>query len=116
MKINFAKLNHALIPTTKEGRDRFRRSFLGKLTRPLGAMYSALSEEGRLLAALSLLAGGLGLDVQSTYAYQVWCWLTAVLLGSLLLHLLILLLFGIGLHFRRPAVAAPGTRTGGPMT
>ncbi|EYF08347.1 DUF58 domain-containing protein [Chondromyces apiculatus] len=86
MKINFAKLNHALIPTTKDGRDRFRQSLLGKLMRPLGALYTALSEEGRFLAALSLLAGGLGLDVQSTQAHLVWCWLTAVLLGSLLVH------------------------------
>ena len=86
MKINFAKLNHALIPTTKDGRDRLRRSALGRLLSPFSAIYGALSEEGRVLAAASLLIGGLGLEVQGTDAHLVWCALTALLLGSVLAH------------------------------
>ncbi|AKT39113.1 DUF58 domain-containing protein [Chondromyces crocatus] len=83
MKINFAKLNHALIPTTKEGRDRFRRSLLGRAVVPFAALYNALTDEGRILALVSFLVGGLGLEVQSTEAHLVWCGLTALLFGSI---------------------------------
>ena len=86
MKINFAKLNHALIPTTKEGRDRFRVSLFGRAMRPFAAVYMALSEEGRILAAISMLLGGLGLEVQGTDAHLAWCALTAVLAGSVVVQ------------------------------
>ena len=85
MRVNFARLNHILIPTTKAGRDRFRASFAGRLIRPLGWFYGALSDEGRVLAVAALGIGGFGLDVQSTVVYLLWSALAGLLLASLLL-------------------------------
>jgi uncharacterized protein (DUF58 family) len=85
MQVNLARLNHILIPTTKAGRDRFRASLLGRLLRPLGSVYGALSDEGRVLALAAFAVGGFGLDVQSTVVYLLWCVLGGVLLASLAL-------------------------------
>jgi uncharacterized protein (DUF58 family) len=83
--INFARLNHILIPTTKEGRDRFRATWFGRLLAPLGWLYGALSDEGRVLAVAAVVIGGFGFDVQSTVVYLLWSILAGVLLASLLL-------------------------------
>jgi uncharacterized protein (DUF58 family) len=83
--INFARLNHILIPTTKEGRDRFRATWLGRLLAPFGWLYGALSDEGRVLAVAAVVIGGFGLDVQSTVVYLLWSILAGVLLASLML-------------------------------
>lgn len=83
MKINLAKLNHILLPSTKEGRDRFRRSLLGRLVSPLGWLYDALSDEGKVLAAASFLIGGFGLDVNVTEVHVLWGASFALLVASL---------------------------------
>ena len=80
-----ARLNHILIPTTKAGRDRFRRSVFGRALRPVASVYGAFSEEGRVLAVAALAIGGLGLDVQSTVVYLLWAVLAGVLFASLVL-------------------------------
>ncbi|APR77329.1 Hypothetical protein A7982_02676 [Minicystis rosea] len=85
MNINFARLNHILIPSTKAGRDRFRDSSLGRLIAPIGWSYSALTDEGRVLAMASVVVGAFGLDVQSTVVYLLWSALSALLLASLVL-------------------------------
>ncbi|MCC6554441.1 MAG: DUF58 domain-containing protein [Polyangiaceae bacterium] len=85
MSVDFARLNHILIPATKAGRDRFRRGPLGRALRPAFGVLAALSDEGRLLAVTSLLVGGLGLDVGSTDVYVLWSALFGILLGSLVL-------------------------------
>ena len=85
MNVNFARLNHILIPTTKAGRDRFRGSLVGRLIRPLGAVYGAFSEEGRVLAVATVGIGAFGLDVQSTVVYLLWSALAGLLLASLAL-------------------------------
>jgi uncharacterized protein (DUF58 family) len=83
VKINLAKLNHILLPSTKEGRDRFRRSLLGRLVSPLGWLYDALSDEGKVLAAASFLIGGFGLDVNVTEVHVLWGASFALLVASL---------------------------------
>jgi uncharacterized protein (DUF58 family) len=83
LDINFARLNHILIPSTKAGRDCFRASLLGKLVRPFGWLYGALSEEGRVLAVAATAIGGFGMDVQSTEVYLLWALLTGLLVASL---------------------------------
>jgi uncharacterized protein (DUF58 family) len=85
VQINFARLNHILIPTSKEGRDRFRASWLGRLIGPFGWLYGALSDEGRVLAVTAVVIGGFGLDVQSTVVYLLWSILAGLLLASLAL-------------------------------
>ena len=47
VNVNFAKLNHILIPSTKEGRDRFRQGWFRKLVWPLVFFYESFSEEGQ---------------------------------------------------------------------
>jgi uncharacterized protein (DUF58 family) len=84
VNVNLARLNHILIPTTKEGRDRFRRSPLGRIVAPIGAFYSALSDEGRVLAVAALGIGGFGLDVASTAVYLLWSALAGLIVASLL--------------------------------
>lgn len=83
MDINFARLNHILIPSTKAGRDRFRRSLIGRLFWPLGLFYGALTDEGRLLAVAATVVGAFGLDVQGTVVYLLWSGLAGVLMASL---------------------------------
>jgi uncharacterized protein (DUF58 family) len=84
MRINFQRLNHILIPKTKVGRDRFRKSFAGKLARPLGFLYEALSAEGGALAVASIFAGAFGFEVRATDVYLLWCGLVAAIAASLL--------------------------------
>jgi uncharacterized protein (DUF58 family) len=86
VKVNFARLNHILIPQTKAGRDRFRRGLVGRMLRPLSAFYTALSDEGRLWATASLIVGGFGLDVHGSEVYLLWAAMVAVLLASLLVQ------------------------------
>jgi len=81
--VNFARWNHILIPTTKAGRDRFRRSAVGRAIRPFAWLYGALSEEGRVLAVATMAVGGFGLDVSATAVYLLWAALAGLLLASL---------------------------------
>jgi uncharacterized protein (DUF58 family) len=85
VEINFARLNHILIPSTKAGRDRFRASALGRLVGPLGWFYGSLTEEGRVLAVATVVVGAFGLDVQGTVVYLLWSALAALVSVSLVL-------------------------------
>jgi uncharacterized protein (DUF58 family) len=80
---NFARLNHVLIPATKEGRDRLRAGAVGRLGAPVAAAYTALTDEGRMVGLLAIIVGGFGIDVRSTELYVLWSMLTAMLLASL---------------------------------
>lgn len=85
-RVTLARLNHILIPSTKTGRDRFRRGLLGALGRPLARTYLALSAEGRVLMAFWLLFSAAGAEVRATQIYLLWSGLTAALVASLLLR------------------------------
>jgi uncharacterized protein (DUF58 family) len=78
------RLNHVLIPKTKAGRDRFRKSLGGKLARPAIFLYESLSAEGGALALASLFAAAFGFEVRATEAYVLWSGVVAVLAASLL--------------------------------
>lgn len=86
MRVNLARLNHILIPATKEGRDQARGRLVVRLVRPVIWLYQALSEEGRFLAVVSLLIGMVSVEVQSTSIYLLWCLMAAPLSISLLLR------------------------------
>lgn len=83
MAINFARLNHILLPDTKAGRDRFRRGVWGKALAPLSWFYGALTDEGRVLVVASLLVGFFGLDVQASDVYFLFAAIGGLLAGSL---------------------------------
>jgi uncharacterized protein (DUF58 family) len=80
--VNFARLNHILIPGTSAERERWRGGVVGRLTRPMWWMYSALSEEGRVLSVLVLFIGTAGLDVATTQVYYLWSALMGLLVAS----------------------------------
>jgi uncharacterized protein (DUF58 family) len=84
MKINFAKLNHVLIPSTKPARDRLRKGLLGPLIRPFGVLYDGLTDEGRTVFLLSFIVGGFGIDVHGSEVHVLWAALAALLAGTLL--------------------------------
>ncbi len=83
LDINFAKLNHILLPDTKAKRDRFRRGAWGKVLAPFAWLYESLTDEGRVLLAASILVGFFGLDVQGTEVFVLWAALVGLLFGSL---------------------------------
>jgi len=84
VKINLAKLNHILIPSTKTERDRFRSGRAGRVFQPILALYEALSDEGRWATVLSVLVVGFALDVRRTEVYVLWCALVSIVAASLL--------------------------------
>lgn len=80
--MNFAKLNHILIPALKEDRDRLRASKRTALFRFAFWLFELFSLEGRALTLLWLLVSTLALDVGSTQYYFLWSAMTAILLVS----------------------------------
>lgn len=84
MKIDFARLNHILIPKGTEERDRFRRSLVGRVASPLMSIFwGSLSDEGRTLLLVTFLVGALSVDVRQTSGYVFFSLLTGALVGSL---------------------------------
>ena len=81
--MNFARLNHILLPATSEERDRLRKGWLVKLTWPMIWLYGALSEEGRGLLVLLLFIGTAGLEVATTQVYILWALLVGLLVATL---------------------------------
>jgi uncharacterized protein (DUF58 family) len=84
--VNFARLNHILIPSTKAGRDRLRRTFFGRLFTLSWVGYYVLSREGRVVAWMWIFAGLLGMDVRMRQSYLVWSVLTGLLLMALIIR------------------------------
>ncbi len=81
--MKLARLNHILIPATKEGRDRARRSRLVRWARPFTWFGSVTTREGRGLAALIAFMMLSGADVRGTRVYWLWVPLFALLIVSL---------------------------------
>jgi uncharacterized protein (DUF58 family) len=84
MRLDFARLNHILIPNTKTERDRFRRGRFGRAVLPIAGFWGSLTDEGRTLIIVTPIAGAAALDVPRTSAYVVFSVLAALLVGSLL--------------------------------
>jgi uncharacterized protein (DUF58 family) len=78
-----ARLNHILIPGTKDARDRFRRGWLGRIVLPIAGAWGSLTDEGRTLLILTPLVGAVAIDVQRTSAYFVFALLVGLVVGSL---------------------------------
>ncbi|MFO0602715.1 MAG: DUF58 domain-containing protein [Polyangiales bacterium] len=76
-RLNFARLNHILIPTTAAERERWRASRAGRFFRPLGRFYEALTLEGQVAITLSMFLGALSLDVGGVDCHLLWAPLTA---------------------------------------
>ncbi len=85
-RISLARLNHILIPATKEGRDEARQRPVVRIILPVVARLLVFSEEGRFLLLAALIVGAMGLEVQATQLYLLWCVLAGLLAGSLLVR------------------------------
>ena len=83
---NFARLNHVLIPATKEGRDRLRAGWSGKLLWPLVFVFGSFTDEGRMVGLLAVVVGGFSVDVRNTELYVLWAILMGVLVASLVVR------------------------------
>ena len=84
MKIDFARLNHILIPRGKAERDRFRESRIGRVVMPtLGLFWGSLTDEGRILVLVTLLVGALAVDVQRSNAYILFSVFAGLLAASI---------------------------------
>ena len=83
MKIDFARLNHILIPTKSSERDRLRASRSGKVLFFFFGFFGSLTDEGRTLALLTPLVGAVAVDVRGTSAYFVFALLSGSLIASL---------------------------------
>lgn len=82
--MNLARLNHILIPSTKEARDRARAGWVVRVFRPLTWFGEATTREGRFLTLLIMAFALASVDVQSTQVYLLWATLFGLLLASLL--------------------------------
>lgn len=84
MKIDFARLNHILIPKGKEERDRFRESRMGRVLVPMVSLvWGSLTDEGRSLLLVTFLVGAVSVDVRGATGYIFFSVLIGLLLGSL---------------------------------
>lgn len=84
MKVDLARLNHVLIPATSSERDRLRKMGLARgLARSL-TLFARLSREGRVLLAMTCVAGLFSADLGRTQTH-VLVFTTASLLVAALL-------------------------------
>ena len=81
--MNFARINHLLIPQTAEERDRYRHSKAGTILRPITWLIESATPQGRMMLLLWMLSGALGLDVLHSSTWMLWCGITGLMLGSL---------------------------------
>lgn len=82
--MNFAKLNHLLIPSTKDGRDKLRKRPLLRLVKPAVKLYEALSIEGLALVLMCLIAGVEGaITMRTSQVFALWALCFSLLVGSL---------------------------------
>lgn len=84
--MNFARLNHILIPSTLEGRERLRKTRLIRLLRPFAWFYGALSQEGRVMSLVVMFVGTASLEVSRTQVYMLWALLLGIMAASLALR------------------------------
>lgn len=81
--LDFARLNHVLIPSRAEDRERLLRSRTGRALGPLFRLYGRFTREGQLASALALGSTVFSLDVDRAEAHLVWGALVGTLGASL---------------------------------
>jgi uncharacterized protein (DUF58 family) len=107
-RVNYARLNHILIPSTKEGRDRLRDTrFSRYVLGPLSRTYFALTDEGNGLLLLAVIASLVGLDVIRGQNYLLWAISFSLIVASLAVRPLFTLR-GVAIEVRGPARVTVG--------
>lgn len=83
-RVDFARLNHILIPKTAEERERWRRGPIARTVFPLLTfVWGALTEEGRTFLVVTLLLGAFGADVHGATVYVLFALGMGLLVGCL---------------------------------
>lgn len=106
-RVDYARLNHILIPTTSAERDKWRNTRSGRLFTPLFRAYEALTPAGRGYFLLLLPVGLFGLEVERTDVYVFWSALLSALLVSVAARWAFVM-HGVQLEARAPARVAMG--------
>jgi uncharacterized protein (DUF58 family) len=83
MRIDFARLNHILVPGTKDERDRLRNGAIGRLVMPVVDVLGSLTDEGLLVAVITAISLAASIDVLRTNGYALGSILVGLLMGSL---------------------------------
>ncbi len=81
MAVDFARLNHILIPTSRVARDKWRKR---RVARVVVYLFERLTREGRALATLTFMLSVLALDVRRTESYVMFIALSVLLVVSLI--------------------------------
>lgn len=81
--LDFARLNHVLIPSRAEDRERLRRSRTGRVLLPLFRLYERFTREGQLVASLAFFGTVFSLEVDRNDAHLVWAALVGTVACSL---------------------------------
>jgi len=76
------RLNHILIPATKEERDRWRKSRVARGLRWTVSLVGRFTEDGQMLAAFALVATVVAIDVRRSDVYVVWAAMSGLLFTS----------------------------------
>jgi uncharacterized protein (DUF58 family) len=84
VKLELARLNHILVPSTKSGRDRYRNGRLPRRLRTFAWFYTRLSHEGRALLAVVGGTGILAIDVAHTESHLLVLAAASLIFASLL--------------------------------
>ena len=82
--MNFARLNHVLVPQTKDKRDQLRGGAGARFIYKSLGWLLRLSDEGRVALVFWLIAGAVSLNVGITQFYYLWSAVTGLLVGSIL--------------------------------
>jgi uncharacterized protein (DUF58 family) len=83
MKMDLARINHILIPESKEARDRLRHSRIGRFLGRIPGAVGSLTREGQTFALVALLAAAFGIDARGTDVYLLFCVLGGAVAASL---------------------------------
>jgi uncharacterized protein (DUF58 family) len=83
--IDWARVNHILLPDGKSGRDNVRQSRFGRALSPVFGIYGALTDDGRFLFVLTLLVAAGSLDVRRSDGHVLFCILGAWVYASLVM-------------------------------
>jgi uncharacterized protein (DUF58 family) len=82
--VNFARLNHILIPPSKAGRDRFRETKWGRALVKAFGWALTLTDEGLGALLLWLFALAFAVNVGTRQFYFLWSGLTGLLVAAVL--------------------------------
>lgn len=104
------RINHILIPATKEERDRWRTSRPARALRWLVQVYERFTEDGQLLFTFTVIAAALGVDVKRSEVYVAWACLSGILLASWLVSFFFRLT-GVKVEVRVPRHVTVGEET-----